>query len=175
MKKTGLILCTTLLLSGAAALAGYQVEAQIGKGQLGQISQIAIGVDDTLCVLEKNGTVSIFNPDGSLASTIDTGMQNTDAIATAPSGEIHVFSTLTKTKKVKVGARMRTVHIPIGVEWSVFDPSGEKLKTMKLDNLKSARAARIVGDKLRQTGGGRPDGAHADPHGCGNGERDRAY
>ncbi len=148
MKKTGLILCTTLLLSGAAALAGYQVEAQIGKGQLGQISQIAIGVDDTLCVLEKNGTVSIFNPDGSLASTIDTGMQNTDAIATAPSGEIHVFSTLTKTKKVKVGARMRTVHIPIGVEWSVFDPSGEKLKTMKLDNLKSARAARIVGDKL---------------------------
>ena len=130
------------------ATANYRVDGQIGKGQLGQISQIAIGANDTLCVLENNGKVSIFNSDGSAAGTIDTGMKNTDAIATDPNGKIHILSTLTKTKKVKVGARMRKVHIPIGVECGVFDASGNKLKTMKLDNLKSAKAARIVGGKL---------------------------
>ena len=147
MKKTGITLFTALLLSGMAS-ASYRVEREIGKGQLGPISQIAIGAGDTLCVLENKGKVTIFNPDGSLAATIDTGMKNTDAIATSPDGKIHVLSTLTKTKKVKVGARMRKVNIPIGVEYSVFDASGKKLKTMKLDKLKSAKAARIVGDKL---------------------------
>jgi hypothetical protein len=43
---------------------------------------------------------------------------------------------------------MRTVQMPIGVECSVFDPKGTKLKTAKLANLKSAQAAKIVGGKL---------------------------
>lgn len=148
MKTLYATVFTALLIAGTTALADYRVDGQIGKGQLGPISQIAIGTGDTLCVLENNGKVSIFNPDGSLASTIDTSLQNTGAIATTPDGRIHVFSTLTKTKKVKVGARMRTISIPIGVECHVFDPSGKKLKTLKLDTLKSAKAARIVGDKL---------------------------
>ncbi len=148
MKETGSTLLATLLLSGAVATADYRVAGEIGKGQLGPISQIAIGAGDTLCVLENKGKVTIFNPDGTLASTIDTGMENTGAIATSPSGEIHILSTLTKTKKVKVGARMRKVNIPIGVECGVFDASGKKLKTMKLDSLKSAKAARIIGNKL---------------------------
>ncbi len=148
MKPIHFILGTALFFSGATVFADYRVEQEIGKGLLGEINQIAIGVDDTLCVLEDNGKVTIFNSDGSLASTLDTGMKNTDAIATTPDGRIHIFSTLTKTKKVKVGARMRTVHIPIGVDYATFDASGKKLKTIKLKNLKSAKAARIVGDKL---------------------------
>lgn len=148
MKSFGLILYSALLLSGAVARADYQVEAQIGKGQLGTIGQIAIGAGDTLCALEKSGKVTIFTTDGSVSAAFDTGMKNTDAIAVDLEGNLHVFSTLTKEKKVKVGARMRKVQIPIGVECGVFDVSGKKLKTTKLNHLKSAKAARIIGDKL---------------------------
>jgi len=148
MNKTTLILCATLLSSGLTAGADYRVGEPIGKGQLGPISQIAIGANDTLCVLENNGKVTLFNPDGSLKSVIKTGMKNTDAIAAAPDGTLHVFATLVKTKKVKSGARMRKVKIPIGVECGVFDASGKKLKTTKFDHLKSAKAAKIVESTL---------------------------
>ena len=148
MKKTSLMLCATLLLSGAASFAEYRVDDSVGKGQLGAISQIAIGVGDTLCVLEKTGKVTIFNSDGSLESTIETGMKNTEAIAVDFGGNLHIFSTLTKEKKVKVGARMRKVQIPIGVQCGVFDQSGKKLKTTEYPKLKSAKAAKIVSGKL---------------------------
>ena len=148
MKNPSLILLASLLLSGASVLADYRAEGQIGKGQLGPISQIAITPADSLCVLENNGTVTLFKPDGSVETVIDTGMKNTGAIATAPDGTIHVFSTLVKIKKVKSGARMRKVKIPIGVECGIFNTAGEKLKTTKFENLKSAKAAKIVGNKL---------------------------
>ncbi|MCK4563622.1 MAG: hypothetical protein KAU94_02975 [Verrucomicrobia bacterium] len=148
MKMTSSILCTALLLSGASALANYRVDGHIGKGKIGPVSQIAIGAGDTLCALENNGKVTIFSSDGSLVSTIDTGMKNTGAMAVDSDGNLHIFSTLTEEKKVKSGARMRTVQIPIGVECGIFDASGKKLKTMKFDNLKSAKAARMVGDTL---------------------------
>jgi len=157
MKNIGLVLCTTLLLSGATAKVAsdkkpvktdYRVGGQLGKGQLGRISQITMGVDDTLHVLASNGKVMSFDADGALATTIETGMENTTAIAVSPDGNIHVFSTLTETKKVKSGARMRTVNIPIGVERGTFDPAGKSLGTKVLDNLKSAKAAHFIGDKL---------------------------
>jgi len=148
MKRRGLVLFTALLLCATWAKAAYHVALQIGKDRIGHVNQLAIGTGDTLCVLENNGKVTIFNPDGSLASVLETGMDNTGAIAVDADGNIHVFSTLTKTKKVKVGARMRKVLVPIGVQCGIFDPSGKKIKTMDLKNLKSAKAAHLVGDKL---------------------------
>jgi len=148
MKNLGLILCVALLLSTTAAKADYRLGGQIGKGQLGRISQITMGADDSLHVLAGTGKVTVFNADGSLSKTIETGMGNTTAIAVSPNGNIHVFSTLTETKKVKSGARMRTVNIPIGVECGIFDPSGKLLEKKTLNNLKSAKAARFIGDTL---------------------------
>ncbi len=148
MKRRNFVLFALLLLCSTWAGAAYHVAGQIGTGQIGHVSQLAIGADDTLCVLESNGKVTFFNPDGSLASTLETGMANTDAIAVDAQGNIHIFSTLTQSKKVKVGARMRTVQVPIGVRCAVFDRSGKKIKTRDFKNLKSAKAARIVGDKL---------------------------
>lgn len=148
MRKRHATLIAALLTLGATARADYRVDGQIGKGQLGQINQLAIGAGDTLCALENNGKVTLFKPDGSLATALDTGMKNTTAIAVAPNGNLHIFSTLSKAKKVKVGARMRTVQIPIGVECGIFDAAGKKLGTTTFDNLKSAKAAHIVGDTL---------------------------
>ncbi len=148
MRKCHATLIVALLVAGTTALADYQVGGQIGKGQIGLISQLAIGAGDTLCVLENNGKVTLFKPDGSLVIAIETGMINTTAIAVAPNGNLHVFSTRSKAKKVKVGARMRTVQIPIGVECGIFDVAGKKLGTTTFDALKSAKAAHIVGDTL---------------------------
>jgi hypothetical protein len=146
--KAYLALATVTLTALSAFASNYQVGSQIGKGTLGTISQLAIGADDTLCALETNGKVTCFKSDGSIAGAFETGMNGTTAIATAPDGNIHVFSTLTDIKKVKVGARMREVHVPVGVEHGIFDASGKKLKTNKLESLKSAQAAKIMDGQL---------------------------
>ncbi len=148
MRKRSVVLFAALLLGAAWAQAAYHVSGRVGQGQIGKVEHLAIGRNDTLCVLERNGKVTLFNPDGSLAATIDTGLSNTGAIATDSDGNIHVFSTQTKTKKVKVGARMRKVQVPIGVREAVFSPSGEKISERELKNLKMAKAAKIIGDKL---------------------------
>lgn len=136
------------LLGMVAHVHAYKVERQIGKGQLGHISHLAIGNNDTVTALGNDGKVFTFSGNGAYLNSFDTGLRNTTAIATAPSGEIYVFSTLTDTKKVKMGARLREVHVPVGVEMGVYSPIGAKLRGAKLDNLKSAQAAKIVGGKL---------------------------
>lgn len=157
MKTIGLILCTALLLCEATAKAAsdktpekknYRADGKLGEGRLGSISQITMGANDSLCVLESNGKVTLFKTDGSVETTIETGMGNTTAIAVSADGNIHAFSTLTKTEKIKSGARMREVQIPVGVECGTFDPSGKPLGKKTLENLKSAKAALFIGDTL---------------------------
>jgi hypothetical protein len=148
MKKTQLVLLYALLTCVTAASAKYRVAGNVGEGLLGTISQLAIGKDDAICALENNGKVTVFNADGTVVNTIHTGMQNTEAIAVSDNGDIHVLSTLTETRKVKSGARMRKVQVPVGVECGVFNAAGKRIKTIKLNTLKSAKAARIVGDTL---------------------------
>ncbi|MEN7973368.1 MAG: hypothetical protein ABFR47_05990, partial [Verrucomicrobiota bacterium] len=131
-----------------AAKAGYRISGQIGKGQLGPISHIATDKEGRLYALESNGKMTVFNGDGSLAAAIETGMKNTTAIAVSADGGIHVFSTLVKIKKVKMGARMKKVSIPIGVECGTFDLEGKPQGKKLFENLKSAKCARFVGDKL---------------------------
>ena len=130
------------------AADGYKIEQQIGEGELGSVTQLAIGAGNRICALDRSGKITLFNPDGSLASSIETGMANTEAFAVDADGNFHVFSTRTEEKKIKVGARLRKVQVPIGVECGIFDPAGNKLKTVELKNLKSAKAAKIVNGKL---------------------------
>ncbi len=136
------LLCLTPFASG------YTVDSQIGKGHIGNISQLAIGQQDTLYALESNGKITCFSADGTMTGTFMTGMDNTTAIAVDAEGKIHVLSTQTKTTKIKLGARMREVQVPVGVELGIFEATGNKLGTRKLDQLKSAQAARIVEGKL---------------------------
>jgi hypothetical protein len=147
--RTFFLLTLAILLNAVApAIGGYRADGQIGKGKLGFISQLTIDAEDRVCTLEKTGKVTVFHSDGTVASVIETGMANTGAIAVDERGRFHIFATLTEEKKVKAGARLRTVQIPVGVEWGIFNPAGDKLKTAKLPELKSAKAAKIVGDKL---------------------------
>lgn len=147
MRVLWLASAVTLLCLHAQA-SGYTVKGQIGKDQLASISHLAIGANDTLLALDHSGKIVAFDAKGALISTINTGMQNTTAIAVAPDQTIHVFSTLTETKKVKSGARMREVRVPVGVEEGIFDLAGKKVSSRKLPHLKSAQAAKIINGKL---------------------------
>jgi hypothetical protein len=145
-KQQSAMLATLLYLAPFAA--GYKVENQLGKGQIGNISQLAIGQNNTLLALESNGKITCFPADGTKAGVIDTGAGNATALAVNAEGKIHLLSTLTKTSKIKVGARMREVEVPVGVEIGIFDPTGSKLGSQTLEPLKSAHAARIVDGTL---------------------------
>ena len=148
MKKRGVLLGLLLLVSVGVAQGAYRVASKIGAGKLNHMSQIATGKDDVVAALEEGGRLLLFLPDGKLKKTLDTGMKNTGALAVDDAGNWCVFSTLTQKRKVKVGARIRTVQSPVGVRCKVFSPEGKELEDRSFKNLKSARAARIVGDKL---------------------------
>ena len=142
------IILSLLTLGLCIAAEAYKPEQQIGKGMLGPVAHLALGPNNTICALEKSGKVIRFNSDGSVAGRIETGMANTTALVITSDGEFHIFATLTETKKVKMGARMRKVEIPVGVELGVFTADGKKLRTRRLDTLKSAQAAKIINGKL---------------------------
>lgn len=147
--KTFLMLATATVLCGAVMAAGpYEVAGEIGRDKLGVISHLEVLPGDVICALELNGKITCFLGDGSVKSAMDTGMNNTTAMAVAPNGEIYVFSTLTETKKVKTGARMREVQMSVGVQYMIFSADGKQLKSARLENVKSAKAAKIIDGKL---------------------------
>lgn len=148
MNKKGFVFYIALFLSVLSATAAYHVEREIGREKIKQIEQIIIGPNDTICVLSVTGHLILFNSDGSVFSEFDTKMKNTHAMAMGSEDQIYIFDTLTETKKVKVGARMRKVEIPIGVECGVFDTTGKRIRTFKLGKLKSAKTALFIGDSL---------------------------
>lgn len=144
----GLITVAATLIT-LSSIGGYTVDGKIGQGKLSStITQLAVTADDAVCALENNGKIICFASDGSEQFNISTGMENTTAIAIGPDNQLYVFSTLTEKKKIKSGARMRTVMVPIGVEAGIFDASGKKTGSMKLEHLKSAQAARIIDNTL---------------------------
>lgn len=142
------ILSILTAVSIQALGSGYKIESKLGAGQLAAISHLAVDENNTIYALEKSGKIVCFDSNGSVVSEINTGMQNTTAIAVAPDQMIHVFSTLTETKKIKSGARMRNVSVPVGVEEGIFDAAGKKISTRNLPHLKSAQAAKVLNGKL---------------------------
>lgn len=145
MRAVQLIIATGLLLCTAAHAADYKVDGSFGKGQF---IQLAIDSNDALCAMDAAGTISCFKSDGTVGSSISTKVDKAGAFALAPDGTFLVFANITESKKVKSGARMVKVDIPIGVECTVFDASGQQLKKTKIECLKSIKTARFIGGRL---------------------------
>ena len=145
MKAVHLIIATTLLLAAATYAADYNVDGNFSKGEF---IQLAVDSNDTLHALDAAGKITLFKSDGTVESSISTEMNGAGAFAIAPDGTFLVFSNITEVKKVKSGARMVKVNVPIGVECTVFDAAGQQQKTSKIDGLKSVKTARFVGDRL---------------------------
>ena len=145
MKTNYLIIAVTLLFATAVCAADYKVDGNFGKGQF---IQLAVDANDTLHALDSAGKIVQFKSDGTVASTLDTKVAKAVAFAPAPDGTFLVFANITESKKVKSGARMVKVDIPVGVECTVFDASGQQLEKTKIDGLKSVKTARFIGDRL---------------------------
>lgn len=145
MKTTSLIAALLMLIGTAVHAAGYKVGDHFGKGPF---KQLVVGADDALCALGTDGNITIYKNDGTVASSIKTGLPDAGAFAIAPDGTFHVFTTITETKKIKSGARMIKVKVPVGVDCTVFNSSGKRLKHMKIDGLQSVTSAHFVGGKL---------------------------
>jgi len=150
MKKYSLLLALSVLVASVYAVPEYEAKKKkMGEGKFeGAISYLAIG-GDMVYALEAGGKVHAFSAkSGSRKSQFETGMENTQAIAVNAKGEIFVFSTTTKQEQRTHGSRKYTVDVPQGVACKVFDKKGKELRTLTFDALKSAKAAKFVGDRL---------------------------
>ena len=145
MKHTLTLLAAILLLGAPAFGANYRIDSSFGQGRFLQLTTDA---NDLLYALDLSGRVVVFNQDGTVAKSIDTAVEDAAALAFAPDGTLRVFSNITETKKVKSGARMVEVKVPVGVECTVLDASGSKQKSIQMDGLKSVKKACFIGDQL---------------------------
>jgi hypothetical protein len=145
VKTKYLMIAIPLLLCTATYAADYKVDGNFGKGQF---IQLATDSNDALYALDSAGNISCFKPDGTVESSFNTNMDKAGAFALAPDGTFLVFANITESKKVKSGARMVKVDVPIGVECTVFDASGQQLKKTKIECLKSVKTARFIDGRL---------------------------
>lgn len=145
MKTTNLIIATSILLAATIHAAEYKVDGNFGKGRF---IQLAINSNDSLCAMDSDGNIVLFKNDGTVESSIRTNVKNASAFTIAPDGALLVFCNITEKKKVKSGARMVNIDVPVGVECTAFDAAGQQQKTSKIAYLKSVKTARIVGGKL---------------------------
>lgn len=145
MKITSIIIAVVLLQEATAFAENYRVDSSFGQGRFVQLTTDA---NDSLYALDQSGRIIVFNQDGTVSRNIDTEVVDAAAFVIAPDGTIRVFSNITEARKVKSGARMVEVKVPVGVEYTIFDAAGSKQKTVQVDGLKSVKKAVFVGDKL---------------------------
>lgn len=162
MKKLSLLLVLSALSVSVLATPEYKATKKIGEKPktpetantaptsyfTGAITYLAMG-DDKVYALENTGMVHAFNAKScGHKDSFMTGMKGASTLAVNEKGEIFVFSTATEEKEVTSGNRKYKRQVSVGVTCKVFDAKGKELRTLKLDALKSAKAAKFIGDKL---------------------------
>jgi hypothetical protein len=149
MKFFSLLIALSVVIATAHAAPEYKAKKKLGEGKFkSTISYLAMG-NDRVYALEENGKVHAFDTDScSRKDYFDSGLRNTQAIALNGQGEIFVFATATESKQVTNNNRKYTIEVPTGVTCKVFDATGKELRAMALGFLKSAKAAKFVGDTL---------------------------
>ena len=145
MKSVYILLAAAFLLASPLFADEYKVGPGIGKGNY---LQLAVDPSDALCALTADGKITVFNEDGTIAQTIDTQIANAASFAFEADGTLNVFSEITKTRKVKSGAKLVEMQVSVGVERTRFDASGTKLSSAKIEGVKSVKKAFFVAGKL---------------------------
>jgi sugar lactone lactonase YvrE len=149
MMKMNLLVVLALLAAPVYAAPEYKADQKMGEGGFKAGIRALAVAGEKLFALEGNGNVQIFSTtSGKLESKIETGMNNTGAMALDAQGQIYVLATETEKKEVTRGNRKRTITVSTGVICKVFDQRGKELRTVQLEGPKSAKAANLVGDKL---------------------------
>lgn len=149
MKLFSLLVTFAVFAGTVSAAPEYRAKQKIGEELFkSSISYLAVS-GGMVYALEQNGEVHAFSTEsGNEKNHFSTGLVNTQAIAVNGAGELFVFATTTRQEEREHNNRKYTVDIPVGVTCKVFDAGGKQLRELKLDCLKSAKAARFAGDKL---------------------------
>jgi hypothetical protein len=106
--------------------------------------------NDNICALRKDGVISMIDPKGGKISEFKSKLKATPtAIAIDQSnGNIYVLGTIIETKEKKIRGKMYKIDEPLGVECLVYDNKGTELRSLKLDDLKTATGAKVINKKL---------------------------
>lgn len=149
MKLFSLLVALVVLSGTAHAAPTYKADKKIGEGMFkSPVTYLAAG-GEMIYAIEQNGDVHAFGmKSGERMDHFSTGLSNTEAIAVNAQGEIYVFATSTRQEERTYNNRKYTVDVPIGVTCRAFDRDGNVLRELKLDCLKSAKAAKFVGDRM---------------------------
>lgn len=149
MKLLSALLAVVVSVVSANATPEYQAKKKMGEGKFkGNISYLAVG-GEMVYALEDSGKVHAFSADScSRKAHFDTGLRNTQSMAVNDKGELYVFATAMQKEERIYNNKKRMIDVATGVTCKVFDGKGKELRELKLDSLKSAKAAKFVGDKL---------------------------
>ncbi len=149
MKLFNIVLMLCAIAVSADAAPGYEAREKMGEKEIsGEISYLAMD-GETIYALETSGKVHAFNAKSCRhENSFETGLENTQSIAVDDKGELYVFATANRQEQRTHNNKKYTVNVPIGVTCKVFSKEGEELRTVNLDDLNSATAAKIVDGTL---------------------------
>jgi hypothetical protein len=149
MKWMSLLVLFSVAAVSVGATPEYKAKKKMGQGKFkNTITYLAMG-GEMVYALESSGRVHAFSAAScNRKDYFDTGLNNTQSLAVNDKGEIFVFATTTRQEQRTHNNRKYTVDVPTGVTCKVFNTKGKELRTLKLDSLKSAKAAKFAGDKL---------------------------
>ena len=149
MQTIKLLIPLAMLVCSLHAGTDYKTDSKIGEGSFKTMIRSLKVAGDRVYALEGNGNVQIFNAtSGAREVQFETGLANTHALALDDKGQIHVFATLTVDKEFTRRNKKYTRQVPAGVSAKVFDAQGKELRTVKFDDMMSAKAAEFIDGTL---------------------------
>lgn len=135
-------------LAPAAPGASYKATEKLAAKEItAMISDLSIDKNDTICAVQKNGEVILLDNTGKI-SKFNTGMSNTTTATFGDNDSIYVFSTRTQEREFVNQGRKYKQQVPVGVSCSVFSMDGKKERSFDLKDVKSAKTAKFINNKL---------------------------
>ncbi|MDE5423893.1 DUF4369 domain-containing protein [Ancylomarina sp. DW003] len=127
----------------------YKVDGKFDGEGLKDVIYLGVFTNNNICALQKDGTVQIIDPKGSVISSFKPELKGAPAsIAVDKLNQIYVLSALQKEVTKKVRGRSHKRMVPVGVACVICNEKGEIVNQYDLPSLKTATGARISDDVL---------------------------
>lgn len=136
-------------LVGDSEPISYKQDKSFKGTKYKDVIYLASFPNGNVCALNKDRSVLTMSGDGTELYRFNPDLKGrVSAIAIDENNLIHVLSSQQKELSHKVRGRSVTRMVSTGVICTTFDSKGKQVKQIKLDTLKSASGARVVGDRL---------------------------
>lgn len=127
----------------------YQVDPAFKVDLKSSIKYLAIMPKDDLCCLLGSGKVIIFDSKGNEKLNFNIESKGSPStIAVDNKGNIYVLCSMMKPQQIKRKGKSYNVNAPSGVLINKYDKTGKSLSSIELTEVKTAKAAQIVKNKI---------------------------